>query len=115
MEMKVITATSSSEAAEAIIDFVGQANLPLPSLFMVGVGVLIMAADATAGRSEEFKAIANSVIDKQLSAEDKLVALARTYLEFVQKCKIEGRCACGNPECKGNRIGESSESSTSVH
>lgn len=115
MEMKVVTATSADEAAEIIIDLVEQLELPLPALFMIGVATLMRAADTVAGRSEEFKAMAINGIDERLPTEEKLVALVRIYLEYVQKCRSEGRCACGDPECKNNRAKGSSESSTSVH
>lgn len=117
MEAKVMSATTASEAAEIIVDLVEQIELPSSALFAIGVSVLVMAADATASKSKEFKAMVDNAIDKRLPTETKLVIIVRTYLEYVQKCRNEGRCACGDPECKSIGVGveESSESSTSIH
>lgn len=115
MKMKVVTATSATEATEAVIELVEQIELPPPSLFVIGVAVLTMAANATASKSEEFKEMVKSALDERLPTEENLVIIAHTYLEYVKKRRSEGHCVCGDPECKNNKAEGSSESSTSVH
>lgn len=115
MKMKVVTATSATEATEAVIELVEQIELPPPSLFVIGVAVLTMAANATASKSEEFREMAKGAMDERLPTEENLLILAHTYLEYVKKRRSEGHCVCGDPECKNNKAKESSESSTSIH